>query len=77
MFMNYIVPNYKEVKNSKDIIIKRLKVDKHKMRKGNTLLLALQILVSSSTCLGGCPGVQLSLLPTQIACNRFTRHLMM
>ena len=34
----------------------------------------MQIPVISSTwCLGGCPAVQLSLLPTQTVCNRITK----
>ena len=66
MYINYTVPNNKEVKNSKDIIIKRSKVDKPILRQGNSCLLALQILVSSRTCcFGGHPAVQLSTLSTQ------------
>ena len=35
------------------------------IRKGNTHLLTMQILVSSTCSLGGHPAVQLSLTPTQ------------
>ena len=72
MYINDIVTEYKVVKNSKDII-ERLKVDKLIIWKGNTPLLALQILVRSSTCFGGHPAVYLWFVHSQTVCNRFTK----